>query len=206
VTVQAFAGSKPVPVTVRATYMDKQPANRGRDPAWLEAPNVIIDAPVDLTLTPASARQLAEAPCRVSPTRWNPSRPHRSGRRHPDASHHPTQACRREAGQQAPRSVDRAADEAGWFGPCHIVSAARTLGTNSGPTSPVRNSGQRARGGPKQHQRGAVPPASPHRPTQERNPSPGRLSRAPRPPGEYGNRGVTRRGGIGPKSAAPVLV
>src|SRR5262245_59256718 len=50
--------------TVRADYYDKPPAELGTDPADLERPGVRFEVPgddVDLSLTPAQARQLAAA-------------------------------------------------------------------------------------------------------------------------------------------------
>jgi hypothetical protein len=52
--------SELAPIKVQAWHMDKLPADRGRDPAELEQPVLVMEVPdADVTLTPAQARRLA---------------------------------------------------------------------------------------------------------------------------------------------------
>ena len=70
-TILYGESSELLSATVRATFFDKLPADFGTDPADLERPFVRFEVPddgVDLSLTPAQARQLAAALLRAADT------------------------------------------------------------------------------------------------------------------------------------------
>ncbi len=64
-TISVYGGTtRPIPLTIRAGYMDKLPKDWGTEPADLEKPYVTMDVPDEgrmFTLTPAAAYEVAAA-------------------------------------------------------------------------------------------------------------------------------------------------
>jgi hypothetical protein len=64
-TISVFGGTtRPIPLTIRAGYMDKLPKDWGTEPADLEKPYITMDVPDEsrmFTLTPVAAYEMAAA-------------------------------------------------------------------------------------------------------------------------------------------------